>query len=106
VQSPTRILESLTVPMDGEIRDAEGRRRGRPRQTGNSHPPPAPTPCPLCGCVHEITQYRLYEAFLEEETHHQRVREGRIHCKLCGYRGHRKNACPVLAAFRRTTQDC
>jgi hypothetical protein len=97
----TGILESLTVPIDREIRDAEGRRRGRPRRTGDSRPPPAPSSCALCGCSHDITQCRMYEALLEKKNRHAGVMRGKIHCKLCGCAGRRNNTCPVLAAFRR-----
>jgi hypothetical protein len=105
MHSLTGIVESLTVPIDGEIRDAEGRRRGRPRRTGDSRPPPAPSSCTLCGCSHDITQCRMYEAFLEEKNRYVGVMRGKVHCKLCGYAGHRKNTCPVLAAFRRTMAE-
>jgi hypothetical protein len=99
------ILESLSEPVDGEIRDASGRQRGRPRRTGNSPSAPAQTPCPLCGCAHAIQKCPMYDAFLAEKTRYVGVMRGKIHCKLCGYGGHRKNTCPVLAAFRRTMAE-
>jgi hypothetical protein len=37
IHSLRGIIESLTVSIDGEIRDADGPRRGRPRSTGDSH---------------------------------------------------------------------
>jgi hypothetical protein len=63
----TGILESLSEPVDGQIRDASGGERGRPRPTGNSHSAPAQTPCPLCSCPHSIEKCRTYEAFLVEK---------------------------------------
>jgi hypothetical protein len=92
----TEVLESLTEPIDGEIHDAEARPRGRPRRTGNSHNPRGPSPCHLCSRRNNLQQWQTYDTFFEERAWIRGTVEGTIH---------RKNACPVLAAFHRRTTE-
>jgi hypothetical protein len=101
----TGVLESLTEPQHEEIRDADGHRRGRPRGTSHTHFRREVGPCPLCDGAHDMQKCKMYRVFLEQKTRYQGASKGKIHCKLCGYAGHRRNACPVLAAFRRQVAE-
>jgi hypothetical protein len=50
----------------------------------------------------------MHQAFLDCRAAYPGVVEGRMHCKLCGYSGHRRDACPVVAALhmRTAAQTC
>jgi hypothetical protein len=93
------ILESLVEPRNGEIRDAERRRRGRPRRAGNSHPAQDQFSCPLCTNIHDIHRCSMYEIFPEQKTQSVGTLRGNIYCKLCEYGGHRKKGLPSLGCI-------
>jgi hypothetical protein len=77
------IFESLSEPVDGEIRDAAGRQKGSPRQIGNSHSAPAQTPCPRWTCLHGIEKCRMYKPCPVKKTRDARAVQGKINCTLC-----------------------
>jgi hypothetical protein len=90
IQSLRMVLESLTEPVDGEIRDVDGRHRGRPRGAGHSQSHREGSACPLCGQMHPIHDCPSYAVFQEEKHRYHGTIEGRMHCTLCGYGGHNK----------------
>jgi hypothetical protein len=97
------LLHSCTETVDGEIRDARGRPRGRPRKNGHSRPETshaAPRQCPLCDSIaHAFERCVHYPIFEEERRRYPGSTDGR-HCSLCNYGGHRKDGCPVMRLAR------
>jgi hypothetical protein len=63
-----QIPDSLCEEMDGEVRDAVGRPRGRARGRGHSHPESTATKhCPLCDSrTHDLLDCRHDEVFRSE----------------------------------------
>jgi hypothetical protein len=99
----TGVLESLTEGVDGQVRDARGRPRGRPPKQGHSHADSSQGPktrCLLCKSdAHVLNKCPHYPVFQDERSKYQGTTEGR-QCSLCHYAGHRKDKCPVLKLAR------
>jgi hypothetical protein len=97
------LLDSMTEERDGDVRDARGRPKGRPRKHGHSQPDDSPGPkprCPLCDSdAHKLTKCPHYPIFDDERREYDGSTEGRC-CSLCLFAGHRKSNCPVLLRAR------
>jgi hypothetical protein len=103
----TGILSSLTVSEDGEVRDASGRPKGRPRKRGHSRPDPDPLKhCPLCDLDgHSLRDCPHYNLFSTESTLFTPDSTGKTRCALCQHTGHNRAKCPVLSLARRRLRD-
>lgn len=107
VEDLRQIRDSLSEAVTGEIRDAVGKPRGRPRARGHSHPDPAARKhCPLCDSAsHHILDCRYYAIFRSEQEKFSTASQSKIHCKLCHHAGHRKDTCPVLRISREKIRE-
>ena len=107
VEALRHIRDSLSEVVSGEIRDAVGKPKGRPRGRGHSRPGPiAPKRCPLCDSAgHNLIDCRYYAIFRSEQGKFSTESQSKMHCKLCGHPGHRKNTCPVLRISREKIRE-
>jgi hypothetical protein len=107
VEALRHIRDSLSEVVSGEIRDAVGKPKGRPRGRGHSRPEPiAPKHCPLCDSAgHNLTDCRDYARFRSEQGKFSTASQSKMHCKLCGHPGHRKDTCPVLRISREKIRE-
>jgi hypothetical protein len=101
------LLQSLTVEVDGEVRDAAGRPKGRPRRRGYSQPErEGAKHCCLCDSDgHNIRDCRHYPTFCQERAVFVPEIGGKRRCSLCQHSGHRCDTCPVLDIARRRVRD-
>jgi hypothetical protein len=96
------VRDSLLFVAEGEIREASGTPKGRPRGRGHSRPDPAgPTHCPLSRSdTHNLPDCRYYPLFRKAQKKFVPRSGGRAMCPLCSFRGHRASGCPVLQMAR------
>ena len=101
------ILDSLTISIDGEVRDAAGKPKGRPRKRGHSHPDQESKPyCVLCESEsHNLLDCRHYHSFREEQARFAPDSGGKRHCALCHHPGHRRDTCPLLDIAQRRLRE-
>jgi hypothetical protein len=96
------VRDSLLSVDQGEIRDASGKPKGRPRGSGQSRPDPAgPTHCPLWRSdAHNLPDCGYHPLFRKAQKKFVPRSGGKIMCPLCSFRGHRACGCPVLQMAR------
>ena len=102
-----RIRDSLTCVVQGEIRDAAGRPKGRPRGKGYSQPDSSSqVHCALCdSSAHNLPDCPYHKTFRKAQKRFTPIPDGKVQCRLCSYRGHRAMTCPVVRMAREMLRE-